>query len=76
MYIFVNAKKQINQFLLMLDKCKVTEIFCIADDFSKEFEKNNQFYALEPGPEGKKHRKRMGMMSDSEIIHHHDLFPL
>ena len=54
MCIFVNAKKQINQFLLMLDKCKVTEIFCIADDFCKEFEKNNQFYALEPGTEGKK----------------------
>lgn len=52
----------------MLDKCKVTEIFCIADDFCKEFEKNNQFYALEPGTEGKKHRKRKGMMSDSEII--------
>ena len=52
----------------MLDKCKIAEIFCIADDFCKEFEKNSQKYYLQTSPDGKKHRNRKGVMSDSEII--------
>lgn len=51
----------------ILTKDKVTEIFCIADDFCKELEKSDSPLRLE-SPDGKKHRNRACMMSDSEII--------
>ena len=45
---------------------KVTEIYCIADDFCKEYElelnKNN------PSPNTLKTRNRKGRMSDTEMI--------
>jgi hypothetical protein len=51
--------------ILTIDK--VTEIFCIADDFCKEFAKE-----LEKQPklaeDGKRHRNRPCAMSDSEIM--------
>jgi hypothetical protein len=50
----------------MLSADKVNEIFCIADDFCKEFDKNIEKNSLRA--DGKKHRKRKGQMSDSEIM--------
>lgn len=52
----------------MLTKDKITEIFCIADDFCREFDENIKEFTLESSIDGKKHRNRKGMMSDSEII--------
>ena len=55
----------------MITEAKVTEIFCIADDFCKEFDKEIKKNAL---PQGKtdvnapKRRNRKGRMSDAEVI--------
>lgn len=51
----------------MITESKVIEIFCIADDFCKEFETEMAKKGLPSTPEApKRHRKRM--MSDSEVI--------
>jgi len=51
----------------MLTKDKITEIYCIADDFCKEF--SQEFKKLKTLPEdGRKHRNRSCAMSESEII--------
>ena len=51
----------------MLTIDKITEIYCIADDFCKEFAQ--EFKKLQMLPEdGKKHRNRSCEMSDSEIM--------
>lgn len=52
----------------MLTKDKITEIFCIADDFCREFDQKIKEYTLEPSSDSKKRRNRKGMMSDSEVI--------
>lgn len=46
-----------------ITKDKITEIFCIADDFCKEFEK-----MVIKADDGRKHRKRKTTMSRSEIM--------
>ncbi len=51
----------------MITRDKVTEIFCIADDFCKEFEAEIAKNALK-APDSKKHRQRKCQLSDSEII--------
>lgn len=52
----------------MITEDKVIEIFCIADDFCKEFEQEMLKSPL-PSPDGApKSRRRKRMMSDSEII--------
>ena len=51
----------------MITEDKVSEIFCIADDFCKEFDKEIEKNAL-PAPDGTVRRRRKRMMSDSEII--------
>ena len=51
----------------MISKDKITEIFCIADDFCKELEKELAKKVLPDSDNApKRHRKRM--MSDAEII--------
>ena len=51
----------------MITKSKVTEIFCIADDFCKEFDAEMAKNAVQSTPDApKRHRKRM--MSDAEVI--------
>lgn len=50
----------------MITKDKISEIFCIADDFCKEFEKEIEKNALTD--DGKPNRKRKRRLSDSEII--------
>jgi hypothetical protein len=46
---------------------KITEIFCVTDDFGKEFSKEMGKVPQLPEP-GKRHRNRPCEMSDSEII--------
>ena len=50
----------------MLSADKVSEIFCIADDFCQEFDREIEKMSLPL--DGKKHRRRKGQMSDSEIM--------
>lgn len=51
----------------MLSTDKITEIYCIIDDFCKEFVKEHENCAGKLN-DGKKHRNRKGRMSDAEII--------
>jgi hypothetical protein len=51
----------------MLTKDKITEIFCIADDFCKEFDMEIKKHRIE-AHNGKRRRNRSCTMSDSEII--------
>ena len=51
----------------MLTKDKITEIFCIADDFCKELSLEIKNHQLSTN-NGKKHRNRSCTMSESEII--------
>ena len=50
----------------MLSEDKITEIFCIADDFCKEFEVVMEKMSLKA--DGKKHRNRKTRMSEAEIM--------
>ena len=57
--------------ILMKLVSKVTEIYCIADDFCKEYnsELNKTSLSLSnPSTDSPKHRKRKGRMSDAEMI--------
>ena len=51
----------------MITDGKVTEIFCIADDFCKEFEQEMAKQAL-PASQDCPKRRRKRMMSDAEVI--------
>ena len=51
----------------MITESKVTEIFCIADDFCKEFEVEMAKNVLPSSPSASK-RRRKRMMSDAEVI--------
>ena len=50
----------------MLSRDKVIEIFCIADDFCKEFDSNMKEMTLKA--DGKRHRNRKASLSDAEIM--------
>ena len=49
-----------------ITKDKITEIFCIIDDFCKEYDAEIEKMAISE-PNGRKHRKRKWAMSRSEI---------
>ena len=51
----------------MLTKDKIIEIFCIADDFCKEYAQEVRKHKMLP-TDGKKRRNRSCEMSDCEII--------
>ena len=51
----------------MITESKVTEIFCIADDFCKEFEVEMVKKSLPSSADAPK-RRRKRMMSDAEVI--------
>ena len=59
----------------MITKSKVTEIFCVADDFCKEFDAEMAKNAVQSTPDTPK-RRRKHMMSDAEVITVLHLFPL
>ena len=50
----------------MFSESKVTEIFCMADDFCKEFAKTQEKYMVEE--KNHKHRNKPNRMSDAEIM--------
>ena len=50
-----------------ITKDKITEIFCIIDDFCKEYDAEIEKMAISE-PNGRKHRKRKWAMSRSEIM--------
>ena len=49
----------------MFSEAKVTEIYCRADDFCKEFAKAQEKYMVED--RNLKHRNKPNRMSDTEI---------
>jgi len=51
----------------MLTKDKITEIFCVADDFCKLYDKEIKKHQM-PVSDGKKRRNRSRAMSDAEMI--------
>ena len=65
--IFSNLEVPNNKYCIMITESKVTEIFCIADDFCKEFEGEMAKNAL-PSTTDTPKRKRKRMMSDAEVI--------
>ena len=52
----------------MFSEAKVTEIYCLADDFCKEFARNQENYMLKYTKKNAKHRNKPNRMSDAEII--------
>ena len=50
----------------MFPESKVTEIYCMADDFCKEFALQQEKYMIED--KKTKHRNKPNRMSDAEII--------
>ena len=51
----------------MTTDCKVTELFCIIDEFCKHFDAENAGNLLEDNS-GVKRRRRAASLSDSEIM--------
>ena len=52
---------------VQIDPTCTVEIFCIIDDFCKEYDAEIEKMAIS-GPNGRKHRKRKWSMSRSEIM--------
>ena len=58
--------KQLRTKIAMITEDKVTEIFCMADDFCKFFDTMTAEYTLQPTGKRKYHRN--SMMSKMEVI--------
>ena len=52
----------------MFSEDKVTEIFCLADEFCKFFDAQQEKSMLKAPVDGKRHRRKPNRMSDAEII--------
>ena len=52
----------------MFSEAKVSEFYCIADDFCKEFAKYQENHIFPNFPKNGKHRNKPNRMSDAEII--------
>ena len=52
----------------MFSEVKVTEIYCLADDFCKEFARNQENYMLKDAEKNGKHRNKPNRMSDAKIM--------
>ena len=52
----------------MFSEAKVSEIYCVADDFCKEFARHQENYMLKDTKKNVKHRNKPNRMSDAEII--------
>ena len=61
----LNYKKTITA---MFSEAKVTEIYCLADDFCKEFAKYQENHMLPTVHKSGKHRNKPNRMSDAEIM--------
>ncbi len=65
--VFSNLEVPNNKYGIMITESEVTEIFCIADDFCKEFEAEMARNSFPYSPEAPK-RRRKRMMSDAQVI--------
>ena len=65
--VFKSDKQIVTKLTTMITKDKVTEIFCIIDEFDKNFESELKKNLL-PVTDGKQHRNRKSSLSDSEIM--------
>ena len=52
---------------MLLSEGKITEIYCLADDFCKFYGETVKNNALEE-PDGKRHRNKPNRLSDAEVI--------
>ena len=52
----------------MFSEDKVTEIYCLADDFCKEFAKYQENHMFSSSQKNGKHRNKPNRMSDAEIM--------
>ena len=59
--------QQVTNLFDMTTDCKVTELFCIIDEFCKHFNAENAGNLLEDNS-GVKRRRRAASLSDSEIM--------
>ena len=59
--------QQVANLFDMTTDCKVTELFCIIDEFCKHFDAENAGNLLEDNS-GVKRRRRAASLSDSEIM--------
>ena len=59
--------QQVTNLFDMTTDCKVTELFCIIDEFCKHFDEENAGNLLEDNS-GVKRRRRAASLSDSEIM--------
>ena len=59
--------QQVTNLFDMTTDCKVTELFCIIDEFCKHFDAENAGNMLEDNS-GVKRRRRAASLSDSEIM--------
>lgn len=61
----------------MITEDKVIEIFCVIDEFCKNFdaEMNKNLLKGLPSSDGKCHRNRKGQLAASEIMTNHHLLP-
>ena len=73
-FIVLNYKV-LQTIIAMLTEDKVTELFCIADDFCKFFDAMMEKYTLRSAKKRRYHRN--STMSKSEIRNHadHDIIP-
>ncbi len=65
--VFKSDKQIVTKLTTMITKDKVTEIFCIIDEFDKNFDLELKKNLL-PVTDGKQHRNRKASLSDSEIM--------
>lgn len=52
----------------MFSEAKVTEIYCLADDFCKEFALQQEKYMIEEKSPVRKYRNKPNRMNDAEIM--------
>ena len=52
----------------MFSEAKVAEIYCLADDFCKEFAKYQENHMFSHSPKSGKHCNKPNRMSDAEIM--------
>ncbi len=65
--VFKSDKQTVTKLTTMITKDKVTEIFCIIDEFDKNFDLELKKNLL-PVTDGRQHRNRKASLSDSEIM--------